>query len=684
MPKTLKPSTYVAANLLLVLAMGCSQKPIQLTEVSDGARIPSAVNERGADWEYDPGAPKDSKWADLFAETPNYRAFGSAVIGGKGDKFRWNMGPMWYRGRLGANQVKVFVIGQEGAQDENVSNRSFTGSTGTRMQKFLNYLGINRSYLFMNTFVYTITGQYSLFEDDAKDPAKVNSQKRLIWLAQNPDSVVVKHRHKLFNYMLEQNKGTLGLVIGVGQAGKDSLATWFKSHGGKCSSSTVGSTYCEGIGELEGVIGIGVQHPGSASARNGGSDAMGSLIKNFSDRAAIVAKYATEHQGWLPVDSGMKRDVSKPFSYGDAAVPHIDFAFGTNWRMGQEGTASNRRGADGIQVYSDAGCYNNVAKVPNAKTGRLECDRAATPKTQKLNYDATTSLLTKAPAEFKAGDVPYESPKNSELRRQYDEGPGAENAKNLLDFFNQDYAALGVTSHKSFGPTGIYRGRFDQAKVLVIGDQESHDDMFSGRALTGAGGQYLQTFLSAIGASKSYLILRSLPVDTLDLSAAKQLEVAMNDNVSNAREKIIQSILDRNLTQLIVTVGPVAKAIVEELKPSQPVVNLTAVNAKNADEVNAVVAKVKGLKLSLDNQGGAYKPSLAIIPRADLPAYTRFWMGTSGNRAVRAFETIKGQKVFNGDYYIFEAPAWATKWPEGTLTAEEKASVAIATQVFKQ
>ena len=31
---------------------------------------------------------------------------------------------MWYRGRLTPNSVKVFVVGQEGAQDENVSNRS--------------------------------------------------------------------------------------------------------------------------------------------------------------------------------------------------------------------------------------------------------------------------------------------------------------------------------------------------------------------------------------------------------------------------------------------------------------------------------------------------------------------------------------------------------------------------------
>jgi uracil-DNA glycosylase len=430
------------------------------------------------------------------------------------------------------------------------------------------------------------------------------------------------------------------------------------------------------------VIGIGVQHPGSASARNGGTDAMGSLIKNFTDRAAIVAKYASDHKGWLPEDPGMKRDISKSFVYGDSAIPHRDFAFGTNWRMGKNGTASNRRGPDGIQIYSDNGCYNNVARVTNPKSGRMECDRATNPKVHKLSYDATTSLLTAAPSEITAIDVPYESPKSKELRREYDEGPGKEFSKLLLSYFNQDYTSLGVTSHKSFGPTGIYRGRFDQAKVLVIGDQESHDDMFSGRALTGAGGQYLQTFLNSIGATKSYFILRSLPVDTLDLPTEKQIEIAMNQDVSNAREKIIQSVLEFNQTQVILTIGPVAKKIVTDLKLGLPVINLNQVDDKSNSEIAEAIKKIKSMKLRLDNKGKDYKADLSIIPRFDLPAYTRFWMGTSGNRVVRSFEIINGKKVYNGDYYIVEAPYWSTRWPEGKLNDDEKLSVDLAKRIF--
>ena len=171
------------------------------------------ASSRGQTLEFDPGAPKDSEWINLFAETPNYRAFGDKIISRRGEKFRWKMGPMFYRGRLTPESVKIFIIGQEGAQDENLSNRSFTGSTGTRMQKFINYLGINKSYLFMNTFVYTITGQYSLYGEDAQNEYKKKQWKQLKWLAQNKDSIVVQHRHQMFDYMLKTNKKTLPWLL---------------------------------------------------------------------------------------------------------------------------------------------------------------------------------------------------------------------------------------------------------------------------------------------------------------------------------------------------------------------------------------------------------------------------------------------------------------------------------------
>src|SRR5262245_28734935 len=132
---------------------------------------------RGTPWEHDPGPPRNRSWLRLFAETPNYRGIGVAF--GGHELFRWHFGPMFYRGRLGDGQVKVLVVGQEGAQDESLSHRAFTGGTGARMQHFLTHLGIVRSYLFLNTFVYPIFGQYV---------------GRLPTLAQHPSSPIARHR----------------------------------------------------------------------------------------------------------------------------------------------------------------------------------------------------------------------------------------------------------------------------------------------------------------------------------------------------------------------------------------------------------------------------------------------------------------------------------------------------------
>src|SRR5690606_37834226 len=100
--------TVIVPSLAITLLLGEAYSRSQ----PYNSRHISSARDRGNTWEYDAGAPKDSKWPDLFANTPNYRAFGQEVIQGVGDKFRWIFGPMWYRGRLEKQQVKIFVIGQ--------------------------------------------------------------------------------------------------------------------------------------------------------------------------------------------------------------------------------------------------------------------------------------------------------------------------------------------------------------------------------------------------------------------------------------------------------------------------------------------------------------------------------------------------------------------------------------------
>src|SRR5207248_11191781 len=73
-------------------------------------------------------------------------------------------GPMYYRGRLDWS-AKLLVIGQDPAADENVARRILVGDAGQRVQGFLSKLGITRSYVMVNSVLYSIFGQ---FDDDMR------------------------------------------------------------------------------------------------------------------------------------------------------------------------------------------------------------------------------------------------------------------------------------------------------------------------------------------------------------------------------------------------------------------------------------------------------------------------------------------------------------------------------------
>ena len=200
----------------------------------DGRTFSADINERGGPWptsEATPGSttPARPPRAAGRSSSPRPRTTaGSGEVVGR-EAFRWHHGPMFFRGRLDGS-ARVVMVGQEGAQDESLSHRSFTGGTGARMQHFLRFLGLDRSYLFLNSFVYPIFGQYT------QDLRK---------LAQDPRSPIVKHRNRILDKAVVD--GDVRLVVAVGRAAKESVATWIESHGGTAQpeslhTATLGST----------------------------------------------------------------------------------------------------------------------------------------------------------------------------------------------------------------------------------------------------------------------------------------------------------------------------------------------------------------------------------------------------------------------------------------------------------
>jgi uracil-DNA glycosylase len=72
--------------------------------------------------------------------------------------FRTEWGPIFHRGRLDGS-ARVLVIGQDPAHHESVLRRILAGEAGERTQGFLAKLGIDKSYVMINTFVYSVYGQ---------------------------------------------------------------------------------------------------------------------------------------------------------------------------------------------------------------------------------------------------------------------------------------------------------------------------------------------------------------------------------------------------------------------------------------------------------------------------------------------------------------------------------------------
>ena len=83
---------------------------------------------------------------------------GAIAYPGAGFRLEW--GPVFHRGRLDAT-ARVLVIGQDPAQHETIARRILVGEAGHRLQGFLFKLGMDRSYVMVNTFLYSVFGSAS-------------------------------------------------------------------------------------------------------------------------------------------------------------------------------------------------------------------------------------------------------------------------------------------------------------------------------------------------------------------------------------------------------------------------------------------------------------------------------------------------------------------------------------------
>lgn len=582
---------------------------------------------RGFPWEYDPGPPRNRRWPRLFAETPNYRALGLALTGR--EAFRWHFGPMFYRGRLGDNQVKVLIVGQEGAQDESLAHRSFTGGTGARMQHVLLHLGITRSYLFLNTFVYPIFGQY---------------WSSLQALAQDLRSPVCRHRNEIFDYAAARND--LHLAIAVGNAAKEALATWVMSHGGNADPRRLHEAESSVISPRLRMV--GVVHPGAVR-----DTPVSEITADYKAALRRIDRWSKDDASWLAPDPGAARRPAADYTYESAPIPFRDFPYGITWRLGRGATSSNRSDDQtAIELFSADGRYNNAG--------------------DRISYLGSTNGSMAGYSED-PGDLPYEPPRIA--YRAFDRGPEARFARLLLGgepgFPWPDFTALRLFGHPSFGYGPIYRGRLDRPGLLVIADQGSHDDLFTGRALSGDAGQHLQAFLRAAGVTERYAILRLLPVDTLEGDAAR-MRAAIDDPRTQA---LYAEVIRRARPGVVLGIGTDAQRLLDRLDlGSTPIVSLRAFGQRSwKPSWQAALGELKSLRYGKDvsRPSFSYDGEREQIARIDLPFGTLRWQGSSGDRAERARES--GRPTPN--YYRLVMPEWAAELEPAPLSRAEQRAV---------
>jgi hypothetical protein len=276
--------------------------------------------------------------------------------------------------------------------------------------------------------------------------------------------------------------------------------------------------------------------------------------------------------------------------------------------------------------------------------------------------------------------VPYEPPRQK--FQDFDDGPGDDFAQLLMGgkagFEWPDFHALGASGHPSFGTGPIYRGRTHQANVLVLADQQSHDDLFTGRALTGESGQHLQVFLEAIGIRSAYLILRVLPVDTLSLTAAQVQAIANQPQV----RKVYQAIVDQARAAnpglgLVLSFGPHSQALRQNLNTGNlPGVSLRAWKETGSQQNwQSQLPAIRQINYSREiaNPSFTYDGRRSQIPRKDLPYGTLRWMGSSGDRARQA--TDQNTHAPSADYFKFFLPRWVYNLSPLPLSAAEQAAV---------
>jgi uracil-DNA glycosylase len=146
--------------------------------------------------EFDPGAIAEP-FTTLVREYPGPETYPAA-------DFRVEWGPVFHRGRLDGS-ARVLVVGQDPGQHESIGRRILIGEAGQRVQGLLRKLGIERSYVMINAYLYSVFGQQ----------AGERHQR---------DEAIIAYRNRWLDALLVDSG--IEAVISFGHLGRDAFERW--------------------------------------------------------------------------------------------------------------------------------------------------------------------------------------------------------------------------------------------------------------------------------------------------------------------------------------------------------------------------------------------------------------------------------------------------------------------------
>jgi hypothetical protein len=145
--------------------------------------------------EFDAGYGADP-WAALVSDYPD-AAYPAA-------DFRVEWGPIFHRGRLDGS-ARVLVLGQDPGPHEAFVRRILVGEAGQRAQGLLARLGVERSYVMVNAYLFSVYGQQA-GEQHAGDAA------------------IAAYRHRWLDALL--GNGHVQAVIAFGHLADRAFNVW--------------------------------------------------------------------------------------------------------------------------------------------------------------------------------------------------------------------------------------------------------------------------------------------------------------------------------------------------------------------------------------------------------------------------------------------------------------------------